>query len=74
MPKRTHADPRQARQRRDAALARGELRIATDARVPSAGVTSRAVKRGDPAVRAAIDEFLARRATPSQNPDGRHKG
>ncbi len=64
MVKRAHTDPRQARQRRESALARGELRISTDERVPSAGITSMAVKRDDPAIRAAIDAFLARRKTP----------
>lgn len=61
MARAAHTDPRQARARRDWALARGELRASTDERVPSAGITSMAVKRDDPAIRAAINEFLARR-------------
>lgn len=55
---------RARRSRRDEALARPDLRAPSDgfARAPSAGATSPMRKVVDPATRAAIEEFLARRA------------
>lgn len=61
MPKRTHTDPRHARQRCQSALARGELRATTTPRQPSAGVTSFAIKATDPVTKAMVEEFLARK-------------
>lgn len=61
MPRQVKSDPRLARLRRDTALARDELRMPTEARQTSQGVTSFAIKVGDPKTREMIDNFLARR-------------
>lgn len=53
-------DDKQARYRREKALARAELREPTQPRV-SVGVTSAPIKIEDPAVRSMVDDFLARR-------------
>lgn len=61
MPRATKTDPRIARVRRDIALERAEVRGLSQQRVPSAGITSFAVKAQDPETRRLVDEFLARR-------------
>jgi len=50
-----------AQGRRTSALGRIELRQPTEPNRKAAGVTSLAIKEVDPATRAAIDAFLARR-------------
>lgn len=61
MPRYFKTDPRQARLRRETALARAELRGDSQPRKPAAGVTSFAVKVDDPADRQRISEFLEQR-------------
>lgn len=61
MPRQVKSDPRLARERRDRALARGELRGPTQERVPSPSPVSFAQKAEDPATRAMIDAFLEKR-------------
>lgn len=58
---RTKPDMRARKERRERALARGELRVLSECRESSAGPTSFAVKVTDPHLRALIDEAVANR-------------
>jgi hypothetical protein len=63
VPRPMKSDPRQARHRREQALARNELRLPTQPRESAAGVTSFAVKRQDPVDADAISRFLEQRGS-----------
>lgn len=60
----TYQIERAARAKRSSALARGEFKNPSVARVSAAGPTSPAMKAEDPAVRAMIDAALAKRESP----------
>lgn len=58
---RANENTKRIKARRAHALARLDLREPSTPRSPAAGPISHSIKADDPAVRAAIDAFLARR-------------